>query len=357
MKILFLCKRRPQGKDLFVRPYGRFFFLPHLLSQHGHQVNLLLLSYKREQSFKRERNGIVWWSESIYNTGPLKYLMRVENVVQRVKPDWMVGLSDTYYGILAQYFGKKYGIRSAIDAYDNYESYVPWFRLLHKCWRNAIKNATVVTAAGPQLAGYLKNSRPNKNVHILPMAADPNRFTILDKKECRKKLNLPLDKKLIGYCGGINHRRGIDTVFRACDRLYNKNPNIFLILSGRKNKNIRLPENAKWLGYLADELMPILFNSMDVLLVANLLSAFGKFSYPVKLYEAMNCRIPVVAASTEPVRWILNGRNEHLANVGDPEDFAQKISNLLDLDRIDYGRQNSWEESSKIFETILLRDD
>ena len=39
MKILMLSKRRPQGRDLFTRPYGRFFHLPRLLAEAGHTVS------------------------------------------------------------------------------------------------------------------------------------------------------------------------------------------------------------------------------------------------------------------------------------------------------------------------------
>lgn len=56
MKLLCLCKRHPQGRDLFNRPYGRFFHLPRLLAERGHEVHLLLLSYRNDPSAKR-RDG------------------------------------------------------------------------------------------------------------------------------------------------------------------------------------------------------------------------------------------------------------------------------------------------------------
>ena len=357
MKIICLTKRRPQQKDLVTRPYGRFFYLPYILAQKGHEVSIVLLSSKPERPLAFNRDGIQWYSESIFNWRAAGYIGTINSLIRKTKPDWIIGFSDTYYGILAEYFGQKHKINFAIDAYDNYESYLPWCKPLHMLWRNTIKGADVVTTAGPHLAQYLNRFRPHKKVHIVPMAADPTVFRPLDKQECRKQLNLPLDKKLIGYCGGINHRRGVNTVFRACELLHKRKPNTLFILSGRKQKNFLLPDNAKWLGYLPDGLMPILYNSMDVMLVINRLSAFGKYSYPIKLYEAMKCRIPVVAANTEPVKWILNGRKEHLANVGDPDDFAHKISGLLDFERIDYGEQNSWEGSCKIFETVLFQSD
>ena len=186
------------------------------------------------------------------------------------------------------------------------------------------------------------------------MAADPTGFKPLDKQACRQKLNLPLDKKLIGYCGSMYHNRGIHIVFDAYKHILNKNPNSLLVLSGRLQKKISLPENTKYLGYLSDDLVPVLLNCMDVLLVPNQLTKFGNFSYPVKLYEAMTCQIPVVATATEPAKWILNNEKQFLARPGDADDMAQRIINALQLDRTFYEEQNTWENSCDVFETALL---
>ena len=354
MKIICLAKRRPQQKDLVTRPYGRFYYLPYLLAQRGHDVTVALLSYKLDRSVVFKREGVQWNSESIFNCGSLGYFRTVNSLIRRIRPDWIIGFSDTYYGILAAYFGKKFGIQFAIDAYDNYESYLPWCQPLHLLWRKAIKSARVVTAAGPQLAQYLKRYRPQKKVHIVPMAADPGGFRPLDKQICRKKLSLPQDKKLIGYCGSIYRNRGIQTIFRAYEYIRDQNHNSLLVLSGRKQKKIHLPANILYLGYLPDDRVPVFLNCMDVLLIPNQLTSFGNFSYPVKLYEAMACQIPVVVARTAPAEWILNNKKQFLARPDDADDMAQKIIAALKLDRTVYEEENSWKKSCDAFETALL---
>ena len=185
------------------------------------------------------------------------------------------------------------------------------------------------------------------------MAADPSGFKPLDKVSCRRKLHLPLDKKIVGYCGSIYRNRGIKTIFQAFAELRCQDSNIELFLCGRKEKRVRLPEPVKWLGYLPDDQVPVFLNSVDVLLVVNKLSSFGNFSYPVKLYEAMQCQIPVVASDTPAANWILNNRREFLSIPEDPADLAQKIKPLLKLGRFDYGKQNSWNQSANLFEEAL----
>lgn len=127
-----------------------------------------------------------------------------------------------------------------------------------------------------------------------------------------------------------------------------------LVLTGRKQKGLFIPPGVRWLGYLPDDHMPLVLNSLDVLLVLNQLSDFGKFSYPVKLYEAMRCQIPVVALDTPPVRWILGQKRSLIADPGDDADLVRKVESLLKMDRLDYGEQNTWEQSSLAFEKALL---
>jgi glycosyltransferase involved in cell wall biosynthesis len=148
--------------------------------------------------------------------------------------------------------------------------------------------------------------------------------------------------------------RGIQTVFGAYEIVRNQNPNTFLVLSGRKQKKIYLPKNSIYLGYLSDDLIPVLLNCMDVLLIPNQLTQFGNFSYPVKLYEAMACQIPVVATATAPAVWILHNKTQFLARPGDPGDMAQRIIKALQLDRFFYGEKNTWENSCDAFEAALL---
>jgi glycosyltransferase involved in cell wall biosynthesis len=355
MKIVFLSKRHPQGKDLLTRPYGRFFHLPRLLAERGHEVHILLLSYGRQPAADIQQFGIRWYSRSVWQKGASSYWSTACTLTDDVKPDWIVGFSDTYFGMMAVALARRFACCSAIDAYDNYESYLPWCSPLHFFWRRALSQASVVTAAGPQLAELLQQYRPGRPVYTVPMAADPPDFILLDRSACRLELNLPPLKKIIGYCGSIYQNRGIGMLFDAYDILKKTGNDIDLVLTGRKGKSITLPASAKWLGYLPDEKIPVFLNSLDVAVVINRISRFGSYSYPVKLYEAMSCQIPVIATDTPAANWILKGDDRFLAKPDDPNDLADKIRQALPLGRIEYGEQTSWEQSCKTFEEVLLR--
>ena len=256
---------------------------------------------------------------------------------------------------MAQRLGAKYNVNSLIDAYDNYESYIPWLKPLHYQWRSSLAKATLVTAAGPSLVNLLKKYRPDMPTEIIPMAADPI-FQPLDKTECRKKLNLPLNKKFIGYSGSTIHSsRGINLLFEAFDNLKQELSDIELVLTGRKGRGVTLPSDANWLGYIPDEHMPLLMNSLDILAVMNQPSSFGNYSYPVKLYEAMRCNVPVVVSETLSTGWIMRDNQDLLVEPNNTLQLCDKIKSVLQQDRISYAEQMDWQQIGKKFERLLLK--
>ena len=145
-------------------------------------------------------------------------------------------------------------------------------------------------------------------------------------------------------------------MFRAFEILKSQDKDLEFVLTGRRERGLSVPGSFRHLGYLPDHLVPVFLNSLDVLVIINRPSDFGSFSYPVKLYEGMSCRIPVVVTETEPTRWILGNRKEFLARPEDPVDFAKKIRALLSVGRAEYDRENTWEHSCQLFERALLSE-
>ena len=343
------------GRDLIASPYGRFFNLPLELARQGHEVHIALLSYRQDRPVDLTVDGIHWTSDSIYSRFGFSYLSRVRQLADQLRPDWIVGCSDTYFGILAQKLGKKYGRNSIIDAYDNYEGYLSWCKPLHAMWRASLRRATAISAAGPALLELMSQGRPSDSAIVASMAPDPVGFVPLPKGECRSELNLPQDKQLIGYAGGIFPSRGIDLLFRAVADLKLTRPDLQLVLSGRVHSSVELPKDAIWLGYLPDDRMPMLLNSLDVAAVVNKRSAFGDHSYPIKLYEAMSCSVPVVASRTPATEWILRNHPKHTVTPGDINDLARGIDAMLDKGRVDYDAIPTWGSVAESLGMFLTR--
>jgi glycosyltransferase involved in cell wall biosynthesis len=342
------------GRDLVARPYGRFYYLPRCLAERGHDVTLLLLDYRKQAPVDMRSEGIRWISEPLSPGNPGRYLSRLRRVLDAERPDWLIGLSDTYFGILAQHYGQKCGVRSCIDAYDNYESYISWLKPLHGIWRRALSRADLVTAAGPDLLQHMCRQRNGRPAVVVPMAADPIGFRPMDQAECRASMGMPVNGRLIGYCGSLHKSRGVEVLFEAYTLLRATSPDVGLVLSGRRWRNVAVPESARSLGYIEDDRMPMLLNCMDTLAVINRDSAFGRYSHPVKLYEAMGCQVPVVVTETAATEWILRGYPELLVPPADPRTLATFLAAALERRRIAYSDLPDWQSSCDVLEGALL---
>lgn len=344
MKILFVSKRRPQQRDLIDRPYGRFHHLPVALAAQGHDVHVQLCSHGGLPSVQIRRHDVEWSGHDIRTLGASRLLRQLTEATNAFRPDWVIGVSDSYYGVLAQRLARICGARLAIDAYDNYEAYMPWNMPLHWAWRRAIRSADLVTAAGPQLAQRLQSHRNGgRDVEVIPMVADPE-FTTQNKAWCRQQLGLPEDCALLGYVGSWAKNRGTDMLLDAFRHARSSRPdlNLRLLLSGRPPPYALNEPGVIGTGYIADVQLPVLINALDVACVITSNTSFGRYSYPAKLCEAMACNIPVVATATEPVRWMLGNRKEYLVPVGDTGAFVARILDLLEAPHADYGTRQDW---------------
>jgi glycosyltransferase involved in cell wall biosynthesis len=343
------------GKDLLKNPYGRFYHLAYHLANLGHNVELILISYKKEEDDVIEFSNIYIRSYSLF-PNPVSTIMKIYKLIKSSGSDWIFGFSDIYYGVLAQTFARKLDQKCLIDAYDNYEAYMPWLKPLHWLWRFSVKRATVVTCAGQSLNDLFRNYRRTKPIHILPMTVDGNLFFEQSREECRQKLDLPLNVKLIGYHGSISDSRDIRTLFSAAKKIINSGEKIKFVVSGRKDKNIKIPAEFIYKGYLPDSDVPLLLNSLDVLVVTNKDSIFGNYSYPVKLYEAMACHIPVVVSKTESTKWILRKYPQYLVEPEDNNALIEKINEVIKLGRVSYERLPTWEEITDDLSQLIIKN-
>ena len=342
MKLLFLAKRHPQGRDLIERPYGRFHHLPRLLAARGHDVGLVLCSHRNLPSMQDSMDGVARSSLDIRTLGIRRFMHELEERTRAFSPDWVVGCSDAWYGWLASRLADKTGAHLAVDAYDNFEAYMPWNFPLHQVWRRAIRRADLVTAAGPQLATRLQSHRRSGlPAEVLPMAADPE-FRPLARRESRRTLGLDDDAKYVGYVGSWSASRGSSLLIDAFRVARAARPDLQLLLSGKPPGHVLSEPGVTSVGYLPDAQLPLLLNAIDVACVVSANTEFGRFSYPAKLCEAMACGVPVVATATAPVDWMLGGNTVHLVPPGDPAAFADRMLDQLIAPRVTYSAPEGW---------------
>jgi glycosyltransferase involved in cell wall biosynthesis len=101
----------------------------------------------------------------------------------------------------------------------------------------------------------------------------------------------------------------------------------------------------------------VLLNALDLAVICNRDSAFGRYCFPQKAYEIIACRVPLVAAAVGSMKELLT---EYPACLYEPEktnSLAQAIERQLQARTIVNLRAPSWAESAKnlevFFRTVL----
>ena len=72
----------------------------------------------------------------------------------------------------------------------------------------------------------------NKKIIILPSGANTEVIKPLDRNECRKSLNIDIDKKIVGFIGSLLNHQGIQILIDSAKFVVNKISNVRFIIIG-----------------------------------------------------------------------------------------------------------------------------
>lgn len=156
-----------------------------------------------------------------------------------------------------------------------------------------------------------------KKTSVVPNGVNFERFRPMDQKECRKKLNLPENKKII----------------------------LFLANTDDPRKNFKLLKEAEpHLGQKAKIINPYPIKNKDFPFYLNACDVFVLTSYnegsPNVIKEAMACNCPLVSTDVGDVKEVISGVEGCYLTSFDPEDVADKINKALNFGGRTKGRKH-----------------
>jgi len=179
-----------------------------------------------------------------------------------------------------------------------------------------------------------KSSLLGKNrIEVIPNGMDIDLFSPVDKDNARKKLELPLNKKIILY-GAYNAvtepRKGFSFLFQALQRLSASHSDDYeLVVFGASEMPMKLNMPVRFLGFINEHLiLQMAYSAADVMVVPSIDEPFGQ-----TVTEAMAHAVPVVVFSdTGPANIIDHQINGYVAKHSDSEDLANGIEWVLNDD-------------------------
>lgn len=368
MKILALTKRQYMGKDLLNDRFGRFWELPLEITQLGHEVIGICLSYRlREEGITTDIDPIsnvrvIWHS---FNLGKLiipglvKYFIRANKLARELRPDLVWACSDSLHVIFGVWLAQRFNIKCVVDLYDNFESFgATRFPAILPLFKQAVRAAEGVTCVSKQLAQRVtQNYRRNGPIMVLENAVRPDLFYPQDRAICRRHLGLPENAKIIGTAGALYRNRGIDALFRGFDILAAEDENLDLAIAGPRHRRIRIPRGPKVhdLGILPLEKVPLLINALDVAVICNRDTPFGRYGFPQKAYEIIACRIPLVAAAVGSMKDLLAEHPECLFEPEDPKSLVKVVRQQLAAPTVLNIDVPTWADQAQKLEAFLAK--
>jgi glycosyltransferase involved in cell wall biosynthesis len=337
MRILVLAKRQYMSKDLLDDRYGRLFELPSALAARGHDVSALIWSYRRRGASFRVDAGVRWWSEDLLPF-PWAHGQRLMKLVAQTRPQVIWSSLDAIHVIRAVRLGRKLGIPVVADLYDDYESYGLTSALnLSQALRRACSKASGLSVISRTLAETLRTRSPGVGTMSVIGNGVPEGFSARSSRdEARRHLGLPLDTALIGTAGALDASRGIDDLLQAFMQLRRRRANVRLVLAGPRDRKtseaITATDGVIDLGTMAHDQVPWLYTALDVGVVCNRDSTFGRACHPQKLVEMVACGLPAVVAAVGDAARLLGDAN--LYPPGDALALADRLEQQIDAPTI-----------------------
>jgi glycosyltransferase involved in cell wall biosynthesis len=176
-----------------------------------------------------------------------------------------------------------------------------------------------------------------KNYLIASDGVDLKLFDIdVSKEEAREKLDIPKDKKIILYTGHLYEWKGVDILAQTSVNL----PNEYVIyfVGGTENdkkefieRNKIFHNKIKLISHQKREIIPLWLKASDLLVLPN--SSKEKISNfytsPLKMFEYMVSKRPIVSSDLPSVREILNEENAVFFKSENSSDLSQKIIEII----------------------------
>jgi glycosyltransferase involved in cell wall biosynthesis len=183
---------------------------------------------------------------------------------------------------------------------------------------------------------YVEKGIDQSRTIVSPDGVNISRFTIKETRpECRAKLSLPQDKKIVLYSGHLYERKGAHVLAEAAKNIPSDTLVVFV---GGTEKDIcefqkkhSMNKNILILGHRSHGDIPYYLRAADVLVLPNSAKSDDARLYtsPMKLFEYMTSGTPIATADVPSLREILHDESALFVTPDVPEALARGIVELL----------------------------
>jgi len=202
---------------------------------------------------------------------------------------------------------------------------------------------------------------------IIPNGVDTRRFRPLtSKEELKREWGLSANAPTVLFVGRIDAQKGLGGLVNAMHHAMKKHPDLVLLIAGRSEgatgrRIIERFRSFKWcryLGFVAEEELPLLYNAADVFVMPSLYEGL-----PLTVLEAMASGLPVICSEIDSLSFV----KEHGVGISvpfsNPLSAAEEIARFLSSDYAALGASArrvackiyDWEVVAKAYVGVFRR--
>ncbi len=290
----------------------------------------------------------------------LKQLGFVLESMSFIKALWWHLLFNTYDAYYTRDLAVAAGLWTRTPLFYEIHSLPERGNWLHRrAWRRA--KGIVVISDGLRKA-LIAFGVPEQKILLARDAVDMKKFYITaTRDECRAKLNLPADKKIVVYTGHLYDWKGADVLAGATAELP---PDTRVYIVGGTVADTEafrrrfVSANLHVLGWRNSSEIPLWLKAADVLVLPTSgKTAIGaRYTSPMKLFEYMASATPIVASDLPSIREVLQESQAIFVRPDDPLALAGGIAavlhnehgaRLVALAAQEHVREYSWENRAR----------
>ena len=214
------------------------------------------------------------------------------------------------------------------------------FEFIRKVEKSMNSSADAIVVSSANSANLLKEELDVKKdkIFVVQDGVDVNEFKMYkDTADLRRKLNLPLNKKIVVYLGLLNRYQGVDCLLEAIGYLVKKNQNVHFLIMGypdvKKYEEIarkkKISDTVTFTGRIDYRQAPQYLSLGDIAVSPKI----SKTESNGKLYNYMAVGLPIVVFDTPVNREILGDLGIY-AELGNPVSLAEKLEMILSNDNL-----------------------
>lgn len=204
---------------------------------------------------------------------------------------------------------------------------------LYSLFLKKLKGIVVITQKLKDL--LIERGLSSDKILVVPDGVDLVSFDIEDtQEECRKKLNLSQNKKMILYTGHLYEWKGAQTLAESSQFLPTETA-IYFVGGTQKDINRFKARYSNFqlciVGHRPYNEIPYWLKAADILVLPNSSKEeISKYwTSPMKVFEYMAAKRPIIASNLPSIREILNEENAILVKPDSPEALARGIRKTL----------------------------